>query len=169
LVSKIFIGLEKYLIHNEASFWVARCTLGLTEAAVARIAELGTRAFFALSRFRAREHEAKKKARKLKEKKARKKAKAPSAKEKKREFALFLSLPRIALEARFQGLTWPAWGGGGGLESRVREQISFSCCCPHLSCSACHVQPVLFCLSYSACLSCSAFPVLPVMFLPVLS
>ncbi len=26
LVSQIFIGLEKYLIHREASFWVARCT-----------------------------------------------------------------------------------------------------------------------------------------------
>jgi hypothetical protein len=24
-----------------------------------------------------------------------------------------LSLPSIALEARFQSLTWPAWGGGG--------------------------------------------------------
>ncbi len=50
---------------------------------------MGAGAFFALSRFRAREREAKKRARKREEKRARKKAKAPSAKEKKREFALF--------------------------------------------------------------------------------
>jgi hypothetical protein len=53
------------------------------------IPELGTRAFFALLRFRAREREAIKKAREREENKARKKAKAPSAEEKKREFALF--------------------------------------------------------------------------------
>jgi hypothetical protein len=42
------------------------------------------------SRFRGREREGKIRARKREEKKARKKVKAPSAKEKKREFALFL-------------------------------------------------------------------------------
>ncbi len=52
---------------------------------------MGAGAFFALLRFRAREREAKKRARKREEKRARKKAKAPSAKEKKREFALFLT------------------------------------------------------------------------------
>jgi hypothetical protein len=57
------------------------------------LSELGTRAFFALSRFCAREREAIKKAREREEKKSAKKAKAPSAKEKKREFALFFSWP----------------------------------------------------------------------------
>ncbi len=38
-----------------------------------------------------------------------------------------------------------------------------------MSYSACPVQPVLFCLSYSACLSCFFFPVLPVMVLPIRS
>jgi hypothetical protein len=61
--------------------------------------EVGAGAFFALSRFRAREREAKKRARKREEKRARKKAKAPSAKEKKREFALF---PQLTVEIRFQ-------------------------------------------------------------------
>jgi hypothetical protein len=42
------------------------------------------------SRFRTREREGKIRAQKREEKKARKKAKAPSAKEKKREFVLFL-------------------------------------------------------------------------------
>jgi hypothetical protein len=51
---------------------------------------VGAGAFFALSRFPAREREGKIRARKREEKKARTKAKAPSAKEKKREFALFL-------------------------------------------------------------------------------
>jgi hypothetical protein len=50
------------------------------------------------SRFRAREREGKIRARKREEKKARKKAKAPSAKEKKREFALFL---KPTVEIRF--------------------------------------------------------------------
>ncbi len=54
-----------------------------------------------------------KKARKREEKKARKKAKAPSAKEKSVNSCFFLSLPSIALEARFQGPTWPTGGGGG--------------------------------------------------------
>jgi hypothetical protein len=57
---------------------------------------VGAGAFFALSRFCAREREAKKRAQKREEKKARKKAKAPSAKEKKREFALF-PLPTIEI------------------------------------------------------------------------
>jgi hypothetical protein len=55
------------------------------------ISEVGAGAFFALLRFRARERETKTRARKREEKRARKKAKAPSAKEKKREFALFLT------------------------------------------------------------------------------
>ncbi len=52
-----------------------------------QISEMGAGAFFALSRLRARRE---KKSLKARRKKSAKKAKAPSAKEKKREFALFM-------------------------------------------------------------------------------
>ncbi len=53
-----------------------------------------------------------KKARKREEKKARKKRKRRARKKKSANSRFFLSLPSIALEARFQGPTWPTCGGG---------------------------------------------------------
>jgi hypothetical protein len=76
------------------------------------------------SRFRAREREAKKKSEKARRKQRGKKAKAPSAKEKKREFALFLV---FAVRELLQALPLTSATYFGKACSKDMQQSAWTC------------------------------------------